>query len=401
MRGSWRIGRIAGIEVGIHYTWLLALFIFTWLLGQGFSTTYPGWYTYFYWIAGFLATFTLFLSVLVHELAHSLVARSRGLAVSSITLFILGGVSNLAQEPENPGVEFYMAIVGPLTSLVLGFIFWVIWYFITKTWVLPIFSVNIPANKQSLGLAVTGFLAYTNIALAIFNLLPGFPLDGGRVFRSILWRATGNLYRATNIASVIGRVFGWGFIALGVVLAIFTQFGFLNGLWFVFLGWFLNSAADNSSLEVTLKEHLSGVPVEQIMEKDIESVRPDTTIDYLVQTIFVQKRKRAVPVAEGDNLVGVVTISDIKALPQERWTLTPVLQVMHREPIHTVKPEDDLNTAMKLMAQYDLNQIPVLNQGKLVGMLTRADVINYLQLSQELHIKGKHKTNSPGAAAKS
>ncbi|MFY9814483.1 MAG: site-2 protease family protein [Dehalococcoidales bacterium] len=401
MRGSWRVGRIAGIEVGIHYTWLLALFIFTWLLGQGFSTTYPGWYTYFYWIAGFLATFTLFLSVLIHELAHSLVARSRGLAVSSITLFILGGVSNLAQEPENPGVEFYMAIVGPLTSLALGFIFWVIWYFITKTWVLPVFSVNIPANKQSLGLAITGFLAYTNIALAIFNLLPGFPLDGGRVFRSILWRATGNLYRATNIASVIGRVFGWGFIALGVVLAIFTQFGFLNGLWFVFLGWFLNSAADNSSLEVTLKEHLSGVPVEQIMEKDIESVRPDTTIDYLVQTIFVQKRKRAVPVAEGDNLVGVVTISDIKALPQERWTLTPVLQVMHREPIHTVKPEDDLNTAMKLMAQYDLNQIPVLNQGKLVGMLTRADVINYLQLSQELHIKGKHKTNSPGAAAKS
>jgi len=401
MRGSWRVGRIAGIEVGIHYTWLLALFIFTWLLGQGFSTTYPGWYTYFYWIAGFLATFTLFLSVLIHELAHSLVARSRGLAVSSITLFILGGVSNLAQEPENPGVEFYMAIVGPLTSLALGFIFWVIWYFITKTWVLPVFSVNIPANKQSLGLAITGFLAYTNIALAIFNLLPGFPLDGGRVFRSILWRATGNLYRATNIASVIGRVFGWGFIALGVVLAIFTQFGFLNGLWFVFLGWFLNSAADNSSLEVTLKEHLSGVPVEQIMEKDIESVRPDTTIDYLVQTIFVQKRKRAVPVAEGDNLVGVVTISDIKALPQERWTLTPVLQVMHREPIHTVKPEDDLNTAMKLMAQYDLNQIPVLNQGKLVGMLTRADVINYLQLSQELHIKGKHKTNFPGAAAKS
>ena len=136
MRGSWRVGRIAGIEVGIHYTWLLALFIFTWLLGQGFSTTYPGWYTYYYWIAGFLATFTLFISVLIHELAHSLVARSRGLAVSSITLFILGGVSNLAEEPENPGVEFVMAIVGPLTSIALGIIFWIIWYFITKTWVL-------------------------------------------------------------------------------------------------------------------------------------------------------------------------------------------------------------------------------------------------------------------------
>ena len=400
MRGSWRVGRIAGIEVGIHYTWLLALFIFTWLLGQGFSATYPGWYSYYYWIAGFLATFTLFISVLIHELAHSLVARSRGLSVSSITLFILGGVSNLAEEPENPGVEFAMAIVGPLSSIALGFIFWIIWYLITKTWVLPVFSVNIPASKQTMGLAIVGFLAYTNIILAIFNLLPGFPLDGGRVFRSIIWRTTGNLYRATNIASIVGRVFGWGFIALGVVLAIFTQFGFLNGLWFVFVGWFLNSAADNSRSEVTLREHLTGVLVEKVMEKDVESVRPDTMIDYLVQTIFIQKRKRAVPVVDGDNLVGVVTISDIKGIPQEKWPITPVLQVMHRAPIHALKPEDDLNTAMKLIAQYDLNQVPVLNQGKLVGMLTRADVINYLQLSQELNIKNKHKTNSSGPAVR-
>jgi Zn-dependent protease len=400
MRGSWRVGRIAGIEVGIHYTWLLALFIFTWLLGQGFSATYPGWYSYYYWIAGFLATFTLFISVLIHELAHSLVARSRGLSVSTITLFILGGVSNLAEEPENPGVEFAMAIVGPLSSIALGFIFWIIWYLITKTWVLPVFSVNITASKQTMGLAIVGFLAYTNIILAIFNLLPGFPLDGGRVFRSIIWRTTGNLYRATNIASIVGRVFGWGFIALGVVLAIFTQFGFLNGLWFVFVGWFLNSAADNSRSEVTLREHLTGVLVEKVMEKDVESVRPDTMIDYLVQTIFIQKRKRAVPVVDGDNLVGVVTISDIKGIPQEKWPITPVLQVMHRAPIHALKPEDDLNTAMKLIAQYDLNQVPVLNQGKLVGMLTRADVINYLQLSQELNIKNKHKTNSSGPAVR-
>jgi Zn-dependent protease/predicted transcriptional regulator len=396
MRGSWRIGRIAGIEVGIHYTWLLALFIFTWLLGQGFITTYPGWQSYVYWIAGFLATFTLFLSVLVHELAHSLVARARGLQVSSITLFILGGVSNLAEEPEKPGVEFVMAIVGPLTSLALGIIFWVMWFFITNTWVLPVFSVNVAADKQTLALAIIGFLAYTNIALTAFNLLPGFPLDGGRVFRSILWHTTGNLLKATNIAAIVGRIFGWGFMALGVVLAIFTKVGLLNGLWFVFIGWFLNSAADNSRYEATLREHLTGVLVRQVMEKDIESVRPDTSIADLVQTIFIQKRKKAVPVADGENLVGVITISDIKGLPQEKWSVTPVLQVMHRDPIHAVKPEDDLNTAMKLMAQYDLNQIPVLNQGKLVGMLTRADVINYLQLSQELNIQGRRKPNLPG-----
>ena len=401
MRGSWRVGSIAGIEIGIHYTWLLALFIFTWLLGQGFSINYPGWQSYLYWITGFLATFTLFVSVLIHELAHSLVARARGLPVSSITLFILGGVSNLSEEPEKPGVEFVMAIVGPLTSLALGIIFWIIWYLLTKTWVLPVFSINIPAAKQTLVVAIVGFLAYTNIALTIFNLLPGFPLDGGRVFRSILWRTTGNLLKATNIASIVGRVLGWGFMALGVILAIFTQFGFLNGLWFVFIGWFLNSAADNSRYEATLREHLTGVLVEQVMEKDVSSVRPETNIADLVQTVFIQKRKRAVPVTDGDNLVGVVTISDIKGLPQEKWPVTPVSQIMHREPIHAVKPEDDLNTAMKLMAQYDLNQIPVLGQGKLVGVLTRADVINYLHLSEELKIKGRRKANNPDSQIKS
>ncbi len=401
MRGSLRIGRVAGIEVGIHYTWLLALVIFTWLLGQSFQITYPGWHTYLYWIAGFLATVTLFISVLIHELAHSLVARARGLPVSSITLFILGGVSNLSEEPENPGVEFVMAIVGPLTSLALGIIFWISWFFITKTWVLPVFSINVPVEKQTLALAIIGFLAYTNIALTIFNLLPGFPLDGGRVFRSIIWHTTGDLLKATNIATIVGRVFGWGFIALGVWVALFTQGGFINGLWFVFVGWFLNSAADNSRYEATLREHLTGVLVGQVMEKDIESVRPDTNVAEVVQTFFIQKRKRAIPVIDGDNLVGLVTISDVKGFSQDKWKNTPVSQVMHRGQIHAVKPEDDLNMAMKLIAQYDLNQIPVLNQGKLVGVLSRADVINYLQLSQELKIKGRPKSNTPGAGVKS
>ena len=379
MRGSLRFGRIAGIEIRIHYTWLLALVIFTWLLGQSyFPEAYPNWKTYAYWIAGFLATCLLFVSVLIHELAHSLVARARGLPVSSITLFILGGVSNLIEEPEKPGVEFVMAIVGPGASLVLAAVFWGIWYLI---------------GTQAIFIkAIVGYMALANALLAGFNLLPGFPLDGGRVLRSILWRTTGNLLKATNIAAIIGRIFGWLFMAAGVWFAFFVQGGFLNGLWFVFIGWFLNSAADNSRVEATLREHLTGVFVGQVMEKDIESVRPDTTISELVQTVFIQKRKRAIPVTEGDNLVGVITISDVKGLVQEKWPVTLVSQVMHRDPIHTLKPEDDLNVAMKLIAQYDLNQIPVLSQGKMVGVLTRADVINYLQLSQELNIKGKRQS---------
>ena len=382
MKGSWRIGRIAGIEIGIHYTWLLALVIFTWLLGQSyFPGTYPGWQTYSYWVAGFLATFILFISVLIHELAHSIVARSRGLPVSSITLFILGGVSNLTEEPEKPGLEFVMAIAGPASSLVLAGIFWVIWYLL---------------GSQVIFLkAIFGYMALANALLAGFNLLPGFPLDGGRVFRSILWKTTGTLLNATNIATIVGRLFAWVFMGVGLLLAFGVSIlgisGFLNGLWFVFIGWFLNSAADSSRQEATLREHLTGVLVGQVMEKDVESVHSDTNIADLVQTIFIQKRKRAIPVTDGDNLIGMVTISDIKGLPQEKWQTTLVSQVMHRDPIHFVKPEDDLNAAMKLIAQNDLNQIPVLSQGKLVGILTRADVINYLHLSQELNIKSKRK----------
>ena len=391
MRGSWRVGRINGIEIGIHYTWLLALVVFTWLLGQSyFPATYPGWQTYSYWIAGFLSTFILFISVLIHELAHSLVARARGLPVSSITLFILGGVSNLAAEPEKPGLEFIMAIAGPASSLVLAGIFWGIWYLM--------------GSQMAFAKAIFGYMALANALLAGFNLLPGFPLDGGRVLRSILWKTTGDLLKATNIATMVGRFFAWLFIALGVFLVfgfnVFGLGGFLNGLWLVFVGWFLNSAADSSRQEATLREHLTGVLVGRVMEKDVSSVRPDTNIADLVQTAFIQKNKRTIPVTDGDNLVGVVTISDIKGLPQEKWPVTPVSQIMHREPIHTVKPEDDLNAAMKLMAQYDLNQIPVLSQGKLVGVLTRADVINYLHLSQELNIKGRHKANSPDSQIK-
>ena len=391
MRGSWRVGRINGIEIGIHYTWLLALVVFTWLLGQSyFPATYPGWQTYSYWIAGFLSTFILFISVLIHELAHSLVARARGLPVSSITLFILGGVSNLATEPEKPGLEFIMAIAGPASSLVLAGIFWGIWYLM--------------GSQMAFAKAIFGYMALANALLAGFNLLPGFPLDGGRVLRSILWKTTGDLLKATNIATMVGRFFAWLFIALGVFLVfgfnVFGLGGFLNGLWLVFVGWFLNSAADSSRQEATLREHLTGVLVGRVMEKDVSSVRPDTNIADLVQTAFIQKNKRTIPVTDGDNLVGVVTISDIKGLPQEKWPVTPVSQIMHREPIHTVKPEDDLNAAMKLMAQYDLNQIPVLSQGKLVGVLTRADVINYLHLSQELNIKGRHKANSPDSQIK-
>ncbi|MDD5082289.1 MAG: site-2 protease family protein [Dehalococcoidales bacterium] len=223
MKGAIKIGRIAGIEISVHYTWILAFLLFTWLLASAFfPQSYPNWSAAAYWITGALAALLLFISVLIHEIAHSLVAKARGLPVKGITLFIFGGVSNIESEPDKPKVEFAMSIVGPLSSLVLAGILYGIF-------------LLVPAQDSPLG-AILRYLAIANAWLAAFNILPGFPLDGGRVLRSIIWGATGNLVRATNIATTVGQVFAWLFIGFGVFQLLAGNF--LGGLWIAIIGWF-------------------------------------------------------------------------------------------------------------------------------------------------------------------
>jgi len=375
VKGSLRLGRIAGIEIGIHYTWLLAFILITWSLAQGFfPSEYPRWGPGTYWITGILAALLLFVSVLLHELAHSLVAQARGLPVRSITLFIFGGVSNLEEEAKKPAIEFTMTIVGPLTSLALAVIFWGLSQLI-----------DTPSSPAA---AMLNYLWQINALLAAFNLLPGFPLDGGRVLRSILWGTTGNLVRATNIAATVGRFFGWALIAFGVFQLL--QGNFLGGLWIAFIGWFLSSAADASRRDVTLREHLSGVPVREVMDPGTETVSPETSVEEVVRGAFLQGHRRAVPVGRDDRLVGIVTLTDVKELPQPKWAQTSVEEIMTRQPLYRVTPDDDLNSAMRLIAQHDINQVLVLREGRLVGLLNRADIIRHLQLSQELGIKPKH-----------
>ena len=375
MKGSLRLGRIAGIEIGIHYTWLLAFILITWSLAQGFfPQAYPGWGPGTYWITGILAALILFVSVLLHELAHSLVAQARGLPVRSITLFIFGGVSTLEEEAKKPAIEFTMTIVGPLTSLALAVIFWGLSQLI-----------DAPSSPAA---AMLNYLWQINALLAAFNLLPGFPLDGGRVLRSILWGTTGDLVRATNIAATVGRFFGWALIAFGVFQLL--QGNFLGGLWIAFIGWFLSSAADVSRRDITLREHLSGVPVSEVMDPSTETISPETSVEEVVRGAFLQGHRRAVPVGRDDRLVGIVTLTDVKELPQLKWTQTSVEEIMTRQPLYRVTPDDDLNSAMRLIAQHDINQVLVLREGRLVGLLNRADIIRHLQLSQELGIKPKH-----------
>jgi len=373
MRSSIRLFRVAGIDIGIHYTWIFIFVLIAWSLAQGFfPQAYPGWSTATYWVTGFVASLLLFVSVLLHELAHSLVARARGLPVRSITLFIFGGVSNLEEEPQQPRVEFVMSIVGPLTSLVLAGVCWGVF--------------QLMEGQETPVVATLSYLALINALLAGFNLLPAFPLDGGRVLRSILWATTGSLTKATNIAAISGRVFSWLFIGYGVYQLLWVG-NLFGGLWIAFIGWFLGNAADTSRREVGLREQLTGVRVQDVMDSSPVAVSPATLVWDLVRDTFRQYRRRAVPVSQGNQAVGIITFTDVRELPQDRWTETPVEQIMTRTPLYSVAPEDDLSSAMKLIAQHDINQVLVLKNGQLVGLLSRADIIQYLQLSQELGVK--------------
>ena len=385
MKSTFRLFRIAGIDIGIHFTWIFIFIFFSWSLAQlYFPEAYPGWSTALYWVIGIAGSLMIFVSVLLHELAHSLVARRRGMTVNSITLFILGGVSNLEDEPKTPSTEFVMAIVGPATSIVLAIIFWGI----TSAAMGKIIAVSemfSGIQTDSLIIALIGYLAVINLFLGAFNLIPGFPLDGGRILRSIIWGSTGNLAKATNIAGIIGQAFGWILVGLGVFF-IFTVSMF-TGLWLAFIGWFLNSTADASRKEIALRERLSMVKVKELISPEPETIGPQTTVAEMVTNVFNRHHGRAVPVCRDNQLMGIVTITDVRDVPQNRWGDTTVEQIMTREPLYTVSPEDNVYTALKMVTQHNINQVLIKQEEKCAGLLSRADIINHLQFTQELGVR--------------
>ena len=372
MKASFRLGRLFGIEIGVHYTWLFAFGLISWSLARGFFPYYfPGWSTPTYWATGILAALLLFISVLVHEMAHSLVALAKGLPARGITLFIFGGVSNIGAEAARARDEFAVAAAGPLTSLGLAALFW------------GLLQVA-PGEDEPLN-GVLSYLALVNALLAGFNLLPGFPLDGGRVLRSILWGATGSLSRATNVAASVGQGLGWAMVGLGVFLLLGGEV--LSGLWIAFLGWFLGSAASASRRETAMTEAFREVSVRQVMDSQPAAIGPDDPVESLVREWFFRRGRRAVPVCEGTRFLGIVTVTDVRAVPQERWPTTRVAEVMVRDPIYSVSPSTDLSEALRLLAEHDLNQVVVLRDGELVGMVSRADIMRYLQFRQELGMR--------------
>lgn len=370
MPGSFRIGTLAGIDIYINYSWLIILVFLIWSLATGwFAVLYPGWSPALYWITSTIAALLLFVSVLLHELAHSVVARARGLTVKNITLFIFGGVSNIEQEPSSPGVEFQMAIVGPLTSILIGAL--------AALLLLPLRGNTSPVT------AVLGYLAYTNILLGIFNLIPGFPLDGGRVLRSIIWRISGSLRTATRAATISGEVIAYLFILAGIWL--FFAGSVLDGIWFGFIGWFLLSSARSANSQAMLQSMFQGVKVADVMNPNPVTVPANISLQRLVDDYFLPQGLRSALVVQGDQLAGLITLGDIRHVPREQWTQTPVgLTMIPPERLHVVSPQQNLNDVLPLMVGSDVNQLPVTQDGRLVGVVTRDAIMRYLEIRRGL-----------------
>ena len=386
MMGGFRIGRIFGINIRIDWSWLFIVVLVAWDLVTLFSQMHAGWTVGLVWLTAIVAALLFFGSVLAHELAHSLVARARGVPVRSITLFLFGGVSDIQREPPSPLAEFLITIVGPITSLVLGFLF--IW--MSGVAIGPIGGViAAPFNLISRLDPITTLLLWLgpiNILVGLFNLIPGFPLDGGRILRSILWAITHNLRRATHWASVVGQIIGWLMILAGVAMIFgvrvpFFGTGFISGLWLGFIGWFLNSAAAQGYQQTVIEDILAGVPVAQLMRANPPAVPATISIGELVQDYIMGTDDQSFPVMSGGQLAGIVTLEDVRKVAHQAWATTTVEQIMTAsDKMVEVTPDEDAADALREMTQHDTLQLPVVRNGELVGMLRRRDIARWLQL---------------------
>lgn len=368
---SVRLFTVGGVDVGIHVSWLVIFGLVTWSLATAyFPAVVPDASGAQHWILGVVASVLLFTSVLVHELAHSFMAKARGLDVHSITLFIFGGVSNLAGEAKKPSVEFQIAIVGPLTSLLIAAIS---------------FGVVVAAGGNRMVGAVAGYLALINALLGVFNLVPGFPLDGGRVLRSIVWTATGDLRRATRIAAGVGQAVAWLLMLFGF-WRVFAG-DLFGGLWTIAIGWFLQGAAQASLEHTVVETRLGRLKVRDVGRPDPTAASPTTTVAELIEQYILPGSRRAVPIVDGERLVGIVTLSDIRHLPPDARAHTSAASIMSGSAdLVTVSPETSLREAVDRLGVGEYEQLPVIEAGRLVGLLTRADVMRVLQIREALDL---------------
>jgi len=374
MIGGIRIARFFGFDVRLDLSWFVVFLLVLWTFAQAvFPQRNPGLSSAEYIAMAWAGAILFFLSVLLHELAHSAMARARGIQVEGITLFIFGGMARIRSEATTPKDEFLITVVGPLSSAAIGLVL-----------------LGFARAAQALGLpeaviGVASWLALLNFVLAAFNLIPGFPLDGGRLFRSLVWQLTQDLRKATRWASLSGRSFGLLLVGLGV----FYLFGgfLINGMWFIFIGWFLHQAAESSYRQLILRRILQGVRAREAMTRNPETVNPELALRDLVDEYFLKRRYNSFPVEDSTgHLQGLITLTQVKGVERDKWPTTRVSDVMTQIcDAVTVGPEDSLADVLSKLESAGVGRALVVTDGRLEGVISRADVAQWMDRYQRLH----------------
>ncbi|HEY4695571.1 MAG TPA: site-2 protease family protein [Candidatus Hydromicrobium sp.] len=372
-RSSIKLFKVFGIEIRLDYSWFIIFALFAYYFGFiYFPSVLPGLNKSLLALITIVTVIIVFISLLIHEMSHSLVARRQGTNVERITLYLFGGMSQIEKEPETPYSEFIMAVAGPAASFVIAAIFGIIWFF-TRS----IALVSEPVK----------YLAFINIALGVFNILPGYPLDGGRILRSIIWKTTGNLQRATFIASTVGRVIGFMIIATGI-LFIFTG-NFLNGIWLAFIGWFLQSSAQMGYRQLIFETSIKGIKVRDVMNENIVDVTKNTTLQDLVDDYFMKYRFGRFPVIENEKtkkLIGVISLHDVKGIPKEEWMEVKAGDIVKRiSENEKVDATMEISDAIKKMGKNDLGHLVVMSGDRSRGIITKSDVMRFIKIRSEFH----------------
>ncbi len=365
--------RIHGIQITVDYSWFIIFFLVVYSMAESYFPPAEKFRsTPQYWLMGVTAASLFFLSVLAHELAHSLVALRQGIRVHSIRLFIFGGLAQISSEPKSGRNEFLIALAGPATSMAIGLASWFFYVFLL-----------LGGSYQPLA-AMALNLAIANFGLALFNMIPGFPLDGGRILRAVLWDRWNDLTRATKTVSQIGNAVALFLILLGVVLLFFTQL-MIGGLWVVFIGLFMKQSAVGSYQAAVLKEALSGVQIRQIMTENVVAVDWLKSLDELVKDYVYRFQFTSFPVFDRDEFMGMVSLSDVRTVPKELWGFKQVRDVMTpADHVISLGPTDDATEALSRMATADVGCMPVLENGRLVGIVSRRDIMNLFKIKSDL-----------------
>ena len=375
--------RILGFEVHVDPSWLVLALLISWTLATGlFPSQLKGLSQTTYWWMGVAGALGLFASILSHEFCHSLVAQQFGLPMKGITLFIFGGVAEMNEEPHSPKAEFFMAIAGPLSSIALGFLFY------ASSALFERLAIDAAV------VAVIGYLASINWILAIFNLLPAFPLDGGRVLRSILWHWKKSLRRATRISSRIGEGFGIAFILLGLVNVL--RGNLVGGLWQSLIGMFLRSAAESSYRQVVVLGTLEGEPVSRFMNRQPVTAPPSISIRELVEHYVYRYHYKMFPVMEDDRVIGCITTRRIGEIPREEWDRRTVAEAADRCAIDSaVAPDADTAKVLSLMGRTGKSRLMVMDGDRLLGIVSLKDIMGYVAAKSDLEAGGNGSDELP------